>query len=245
MIAPVRTVLMVDAVAFSEHPDAAMPGLHRSIRSAVKSACERSGLLESWRDARVLESTGDGVYVVLPYQDAARLIDPFARSLQDVLSEMAPRLRAARQRLRLRVALHAGSVDDTDPVTGGVSGAAVEVARLLDSSPLRNVMRESDPDVTFCALIVSEAAFKSFVSGGHTGLRPSQFTPVHVTVKQYDDDAYLYVPVPSSVPNSLDPEAVEPISPPGSDGISVHGVSVKGGQNVIGARVSGGIRQGR
>ena len=112
-------------------------------------------------------------------------------------AESAPQLRAGGLSLRLRAALHVGLVDDEHPVTAGISAATNDVSRLLDCEPLRMALRDSDPDVTFAAMIVSAEAFDMFVRGGHTGLPPSRFTKVRAQVKQFDRTAYLYVPVPS------------------------------------------------
>lgn len=202
-----HTLFVVDAEGFSRHRDAELPDLHTEIREAIARACEHSGLGETWQTVRFLQSTGDGVLAVLPLAAAAPLIDPFIHRLQAVLAEAAPRLRARELRLRLRVALHIGLVDDADPVTAGVSTAAIDVNRLLDCSPLRTTLRDSDPDVTFTALIVSSTAFEMFVRGGHTGLRPSQFTKVRAQVKGFDQPAFVYVPTPSRVERTADAPA--------------------------------------
>jgi hypothetical protein len=249
MTSAMRTLLVIDAEGFSRHQDADLPGLHLEIRSAATAACERSGLGHSWQTAPVLQSTGDGLFAVLPLEATESLISPFPRHLQDALAEVAPRLRARRQQLRLRVALHYGRVDSEDPATAGISAATNEVHRLVDCEPLRDALRDSDPDVTFAAVIISAETFQTYVSGGHTELRPSQFTPVRARVKQFDRIAYLHVPVPSArepgepeAPASADqaPEAGAASSSFGN--VSVTG---KGAQNAIGNQVSGDLRQTR
>lgn len=250
MIPSFRALLVVDAEGFSRNPDAELPGLHTEIRHAIECACERSGLRDIWQGVRVLQSTGDGLFAVLPHDAMVSLIYPFTDRLQDVLAETAPRLRASGLRLRLRAALHAGLVDDEHPVTAGISTATNDVSRLLDCEPLRAALRDSDPDVTFAATIVSSEAFDLFVRGGHTGLRPSRFARIRARVKQFDQTAYLYVPVPSqhALFDEAQPDSVprEPLFAPPS-GLSVNNVSVTGdgAQNVIGNQVGGSIRQRR
>jgi hypothetical protein len=235
-----RALLVVDAEGFSRNRDADLPGMHLEIRTSVERACERSGLAETWKNVPVLQSTGDGVLAVLPAEAMIPLIHPFADHLQEVLADAAPRLRAHGLALRLRVALHAGLVEDADPVTAGISTATNEVCRLLDCESLRAALRVSDPDVTFAALIVSSEAFEMFVRGGRTGLPPSRFTRVRARVKQYDRPAFLYVPTPSLRDHAGDDDPPEPPVSHGS--VTVNGA---GSQNVIGSTVHGGVRQER
>ena len=249
MVPSFHALLTVDAEGYSRHRDAELPGLHTEIRHAVECACERSDLRDTWRGVRVLQSTGDGLLAVLPPDATASLISPFADHLQDALAESAPQLRARGQSLRLRAALHVGLVDDERPVTAGISSATIDVSRLLDSEPLRAALRDSDPNVTFAAVIVSAEAFDIFVRGGHTSLEPSRFTQVRAKVKQFDRRAYLYVPVPSHRPLDHEPPDAEPSEslPAPSSGPSVSHVTVTGNaaQNIIGNQIGGSIRQRR
>lgn len=251
MLPSVRSLLIVDAEGFSRNRDAELPGLHTEIRRVVESACERSGLGDAWRAARFLQSTGDGLLIVLPLEAMTSLIHPFVDRLQDALTEARAPLRAQGLQLRLRVALHVGLVDDEHPVTAGISTATNEVCRLLDCEPLRAALRDSDPDVTHTAAIVSSEAFDMFVRGGHAGLEPSQFAQVRATVKQFDRPAFLYVATPSKLdrpddatpPGGATPER-RPFGPNG--GMSFGNISVTGdgAQNVIGSQ-GGEIRQDR
>jgi hypothetical protein len=249
MVPSFRALVVVDAEGFSRHRDAELPGLHTEIRRVIECACERSGLHDAWQGARVLQSTGDGLFAVLPPEAMAGLIHPFADCLQDILADAAPRLRASGLGLRLRVALHAGLVDDEHPVTAGISTATNELHRLLNCEPVKEALHASDPDVTFTAVILSSEAFDAYVRGGHTRLRPSQFTKVQARVKQFDRPAYLYVPVPSTreAADESQPDVTQPagVRPPGglpADRISVTGDAT---QNVIGSQVQGSILQKR
>jgi hypothetical protein len=242
----IRTLLVVDTEGFTRHRDVDLPGLHVEMRRAVETACERSGLADAWKAVRFLQGTGDGVLAVLPLDAMIQLIHPFADHLQAVLAECAPRLRADGLHLRLRVALHAGLVDDEHPVTAGISAATNDVSRLLDCDPLRAALRDSDPNVTFVALIISEETFNRFVRGGYTGLQTSRFRKVRAKVKQFDQPAFLYVPVLSELERPADVEPGDAESAPAPAGGMAFGnisVSGSGSQNVIGSQ-SGDIRQG-
>jgi hypothetical protein len=249
-----RALLVVDAERFSAHPDAKLPDLHMEIRHVLAKACHASGhaLGEAWENARFMESTGDGVLATLPHELSAVLIDPFPRRLQEALHDAAPGLRARELLLRLRVALHVGLVDDERPEAPGISTATVDVNRLLDSAPLRDALKHSDPRVTFAAFLLSEDIFRHHVLGGRTSLRESQFTEVAVKVKQYARPAYLYVPVPSTghpdpAGPSTVPDRAQRASSSSPGGTTVSGITISGdgAQAAFGNTVGGDLRQER
>ncbi|QKG20034.1 hypothetical protein [Actinomadura verrucosospora] len=247
-----RAVLVTDAEKFSAHRDVELAEVHMEIRRVLAEAFDRSGLGEAWEEARFKQSTGDGILAALPVEAGRALIDPFPRLLQEVLAEAAPGLRARGLHLRLRMALHMGFVDDAHPQAPGLSTAVVDVCRLVDSEPLRGALKRSDPEVTFAAFLVSSEMFATHVAGGRTRLRESQFTRVRVTVKQFDRDAYLYIPVPSQSPNpqerARDGEDGRPSrSRPAAAGTSIGDVSATGhgNQNAIGNTVGGDLNMDR
>ncbi|WP_433227622.1 hypothetical protein [Actinomadura formosensis] len=243
-----RAVLVVDAEKFSAHRDADLTDVHLEIRRVLAAACAAGGLGDTWENVRFMESTGDGVLAVLPHKAVPALIDPFPRCLQDALAESAPRLRARGLRLRLRVALHVGLVDDERPDAPGISTAVIDACRLLDSRPLRDALEQSDPEVTFAALLLSSELFTAYVAGGRSGLRESQFTEVKVQVKSYDKPAYLYVPVPSGKGRGDGAGMVAKDGegpPPPVPGTSISGITISGdgSRNAFGNTVGGDFRQ--
>ncbi|GAA2731400.1 hypothetical protein [Actinocorallia aurantiaca] len=242
-----HALLVVDVERFSSHRDSDLPDLHLEIRAAVASAFEASGLGEVWKAVRFLESTGDGLLAALPHRTLPALIDPFPLWLQEALAQAAPRLRARGMRLRLRAALHVGLLDEERLDTPGISTAVIDVNRLLDADPLRDALKNSDPDSTFTAFLLSEEVFTTYVRGGRTELRASRFTEVRVKVKQFDRPAHLYVPVPSRIetPAEAAPAASPPVRRPG--GTPAGGVTINGdrNQNVFGNEIGGDFRMGR
>jgi hypothetical protein len=244
-----RAVLAVDAEKFSTHRDVELPDLHLEIRRVLAAACHASGLGTTWRNVRFMQSTGDGILAVLPHEAAAALVDPFPRRLQEVLAESAPELRACGLRLRLRVALHVGLVDDERADAPAISTAVIDVCRLLDSRPLRDALERSDPEVTFAVLMLSRELFTGYVAGGRTGLRASQFTAVEARVKQYAERAYLYVPSPSALRPYGDAKPAENRATPAAPGAgtSISGITISGdgSQNAFGNTVGGDFRQER
>lgn len=249
-----RALLVVDAEKFSAHRDADLPDVHMEIRRVLAAACRKSGLGEMWENARFMESTGDGVLAALPLEASRALIDPFPRRLQETLKTASPRLSSRGLRLRLRAAMHIGLVDDERQDAPGISTALIDVNRLLDSDPLRDALKHSDPEVTFVAFLVSAELFANYVQGGRTGLRESQFSRVRVKVKQFDRPAHLYVPTPSAAGEPSAETAGPPAEPagppapgPAPAGTSISGITISGdgSQNAFGNTVGGDFRQER
>lgn len=186
------TIISYDTEQFSGHSAALLPSLQRTLHRAVEAACALSGLTGPWASA-VREEGGDGAIVVMAHQALPRLIDTVPSHLQRILHDLAPDLRARHARLRLRVAIDAGLVDDVRTA----SAHKINVKRLVESVALREALRRSHPDVTFVSLLLSAEVFTHYVAGGRTKLHPAQFTPCQVREKAFEHTGYLYVPVPS------------------------------------------------
>ena len=181
-----------DAERFSGHFKAQLPFLQRTLHQAVEAACALSSLAGLWASA-VREEAGDGALVAMSHQALPRLIDTFPAQLQRILRDLDPDLRARRARIRLKVAVDAGLVDDVHTA----STPKINVSRLVDSAALREALTRSHPDVTFVALLLSAEVFTHYVAGGRTKLHAAQFVPCQVRVKTFEHTGYLHVPVPS------------------------------------------------
>ncbi|MDX6742584.1 hypothetical protein [Actinocorallia sp. A-T 12471] len=181
-----------DMERFSGHSAVQLPSLERTLHQAVEAACALSGLTSHWVSA-VREGAGDGALVVMSHRALPRLIDTFPAQLQRILHDRDPDLRAQRARIRLRVAIDSGLVDDVRTT----SAPKVKVSRLVDSTALREALSRSHPDVTFVALLLSAEVFTHYVAGGWTKLHPAQFVPCQVRVRNFEHTGYLHVPVPS------------------------------------------------
>jgi hypothetical protein len=127
------------------------------------------------------------------------LVDQVVPSLQEVLYELAPNLRA-RERyldLRLRVSIHIGPVhDEGDELRDRISEPTIYACRLLDSAPLREALRNSEPDVTLAGAIISQRVFEDVVQGGYTQIHETEFEAVTAEVpdKDFTQAAWLYIP---------------------------------------------------
>ncbi|MCQ0015905.1 cyclic nucleotide-binding domain-containing protein [Actinomadura madurae] len=102
--------------------EAAPPAGPRVVRALLRLAVPRGGRTarRGPRPGRRSARRWDGVLAVLPLDAARSLIDPFPRRLQEALAPAAPSLRGKGVRLRLRVALRIGLVDDERPDAPGI-----------------------------------------------------------------------------------------------------------------------------
>src|SRR6266496_1302660 len=129
-----RTILVVDVEGFGDrrrtnlHRVAVRDGMYRALRRAFGDA----GV--PWADCHH-EDRGDGVFVLIPGDmPKGPLLESLPVALVRALREHN-RMRCAEERIRLRMALHAGEVNCDDY---GAAGESVNLAfRLLDADPLK------------------------------------------------------------------------------------------------------------
>ncbi|WP_243792193.1 hypothetical protein [Saccharopolyspora gloriosae] len=206
---PYRAVFAVDTKDFSNSPSAHQEQLSQDIPKLLQRALEQCGLSRLWDTSVFGTSTGDGYYFGVDATDAPFLVDPFLTELNDVLEEHDEKVRAIDRnlRLRLRASIHLGPIPDS-----GLSTAMNETHRLLDSAPVRKVLDQSDPDVTWLAAILSQRVFTDVIQGDYVKQRASRFAAKAVKVKNFEDVGYLYTPTASVNPQLLDGvEEAEPV----------------------------------
>ena len=181
-----RTIVVVDVEGFGDQRRsnrdqvAVRDGLYRAMRDAFG----RAGI--PW-DNCGHEDRGDGVFVLVPAGVPKGLL---AESLP---SALVTALRAhngahpGAERIRLRMALHAGEVHYDDH---GVTAAAVNLAfRLLDASVLKAALASS-PGVL--AVIASSWFFEEVVR--HSAADASAYRPVEVAVKETTTTGWICLP---------------------------------------------------
>ncbi|MEU6034721.1 hypothetical protein ABZ801_04880 [Actinomadura sp. NPDC047616] len=245
---PMRGIMAVDAVGFSKNPSRPQPELSAAIPQVLAEAFDRCDLSEVWSARRFEEGTGDGYLFGVPHEDVPCLLHPLLDTLQEVLEEHDERLRARSRtlRLRLRVAVNMGAVpDDGGDPRDGIGTPTNDTFRLLDSRPIREVMANSNPDVTLLGAIVSERVFQEAVVAGHTELHPDRFERVTAEVKDkaFAQPAYLYVPTPSRKAGGDEPDAEPPgrsAPPVASSMTSIHG---NVGNSISGGTFTGNVQQ--
>jgi NB-ARC domain len=129
-----RTIVVVDIEGFGDHrrtnPD--QVAVRAVLYRAMREAFGRAGI--SWEGCRH-EDRGDGLFVLVPAEvPKGLLVEELPLALVTDLRAHNER-RPGSQRIRLRMALHAGEVRYDGY---GVTGASVNLAfRLLDASPLK------------------------------------------------------------------------------------------------------------
>jgi hypothetical protein len=182
-----RTIIAVDIEGFGNprrttpHQLGTRAGLYRVVQEAFAAACV------PWDRCRT-EDRGDAVFILVPPDI------PKAPLVEVVPEALAHAVRAhnhtspQQQRVRLRMAVHAGEV--AHDARGVTSTAVTTVFRLLDAPPLKQALAKSRGVV---ALVVSRWVFDEVVRHS-TVLDPSTFRPIPVAVKETHDTAWIALP---------------------------------------------------
>jgi hypothetical protein len=181
-----RTILAVDVEGFgdprrtNQHRVAVRDVLYRAMRRAFGSA------RIPWDDCQ--RGDGGGLLILAPPELPEV---PFAESLPHLLARALREHNAAHgaaERIRLRMALHAGEVSDDEH---GVTAEAISLAfRLLDAPPLKAVLARS-PGVL--ALIASSWFFDEVIR--HTAAAaPATYRRVGVSVRETSVSAWIALP---------------------------------------------------
>lgn len=204
-----QTLFTFDVEDFSARyrDDRARLAVRAAMFALVRAAFATSGV--DW-EVCLCQDCGDGALVVVP-ADVSKvlLLDPLLPALSDAL---AAHNRAAPQteRIRLRVAVHAGEITYDEH---GVSGHdLVVVSRLLDATELRHALARTDVPLV---VGVTELLYDTIVRHGYRGIEPATYHPVVVRVKKTRLRAWIHLPgarVPPSVAERQEPDATE-VSP--------------------------------
>jgi hypothetical protein len=246
---PFRAIMAVDTVKFSRNPSAYLPQLGAAIPQLLGSAFELCGLADIWEARRFPQGTGDGYVYGVPHEHAPYLVDPILDQLQAILEEHDKVLRSQHRdlRLRLRVAIHLGSVPDSGGEQDRMGTPTNDTFRLLDSKQIKQEMDRSNPDVTFLAAILSQRVFEDVVRAGYTtDLHPDRFEHViaEVEEKGFAQPAWMYVPKRSRRDASAQQSpAHEPAT--AEAGIRLDGTTIHGnvGNSISGGSFSGNVEQ--
>lgn len=192
-----RTILVVDVEKFSDHSrtDSQRVRVHDGLYQALHQALREVGI--GWDDCHH-EDRGDGVLILAPPQI------PKARFSDDLPVRLAEALRLHNQahpvaeHIRLRIALNAGEIYFDRH--GAVSDALNKTYRLLDSTPLKEALRDT-PGVL---AVIASSWFYEEVIRHSENFRPEIYLPVTVDVKETETVAWITTPVR---PGTARPEA--------------------------------------
>src|SRR6266542_1140984 len=157
--------------------------LHRLVDQAIAVA-------EIALSSTVRTDTGDGLWLLVSSEvSTARLLHPLVSRLASGLAGDNQQVPAA-ERLRLRVAVHAGEVLH-DPY--GHTGASFNhAARLLDAEATRAVLAASPTaDVV---LVVSDTVYEGVVRHGYEGIDPAGWQPIRLHAKETATRAWVHLP---------------------------------------------------
>ncbi|MFE3455726.1 hypothetical protein ACFXJ8_43135 [Nonomuraea sp. NPDC059194] len=166
-----------------------------------------------------------------------------------MLYELAPGLRAKERSLdlRLRVSIHIGPIHDQgDELRDRISEPTIYACRLLDSAPLKEALRQSQPDVTLVGAIISQRVFEDVVQAGYIQLHETEFEPVTAAVpdKGFEQAAWLYIPrrsrqgLESHASTTASKAAKSSSVPPPSTTAIFHG---NVGQNITAGEIHDGV----
>ncbi len=182
-----RTVLIVDVEGFSDRrrTDAHRIVVRAALYETLRHAFHAIGA--PW-DECDHEDRGDAVFVLVPaHVPKAPFVESFPQALAAAVREHN-RGHPDQERIRLRMALHAGEVAYDEH---GVAAAAVNLTfRLLDAPALRAALGES-PGVL--ALITSDWFFGDVVRHSPV-LDPATFRPVSAQVKETSTVGWVCLP---------------------------------------------------
>lgn len=183
-----RAMMAVDIAGFGDpsRTDLVQAHLRTSLYRIVSEAFTSSNV--PWSEC-LREDRGDGILILTPAEvDPSLLVGPV---LLHLAAEVRRHNRVSSEaaQIRLRIAVHAGSVAVDD---FGVTGHAVNhMFRLLDARPFKEAVRVSGRDV---GLIVSDYFYDSVVRHGLGTQDPADFTPVRVEVKETKARAWVTIP---------------------------------------------------
>ncbi|MGI5223632.1 hypothetical protein [Actinoallomurus sp. CA-142502] len=171
-----RLVLAVDVEKYTAKPSREQLRVQVALRAILHEAAQDVGLDQrDWYE----QVSGDGELIVLPEDvDVSVVVGDFTRRIEVALGEFN-RYRDGNARLRLRMAMHHGTL--TPGPFGPAGDAPICVSRLLGATPLRRLLTEQqDRDL---ALIVSQSLYQDVIRTGFCSLDPVDFRPVRVNVK--------------------------------------------------------------
>ena len=186
-----RLLLAVDIEAYSKRSTREQLRAQHMLTRALDLAAAGIGLDRARWDKQV---GGDGELATLPEGvDPATVAGDFVIGLASELRELNRAEQDGRP-LRVRLALHHGTL--TAGPFGPAGDAPIVVQRLLDSAPLRGVLKQ-DP-ARELAYAVSDSLYANVVATELCSLAPSAFRAVRIKAKGQVFKGHVYVGRPGT-----------------------------------------------
>ena len=182
-----RLVLAVDVEKYSARDAREQLRAQTELQRTLSAAAQSVGLDQrEWYE----QVSGDGELVVLPENvDVPVVVGDFTSALETILGDFNRGV-VDGMRLRLRVALHHGTL--TPGPFGPAGDAPIVVSRLLDAKPLRKLLADDqDRDL---ALIISRSLYEDVVRTGFCSLDRDEFQPVRVNAKGIQYNGFVRRP---------------------------------------------------
>jgi hypothetical protein len=202
-----RSLVAVDIEGYSRRDNIG----HVELREALRQVCA-DAFGEIRVRASVRQDQGDAFLILVdPGVAKARLVADLVNEFSIALGQVN-RNRRPEERMRLRVALHAGDVHLDGTGYGGE--AVVAVMRLVEADSLREALRTAPGDL---AVIVSGQLHRDVVLQRYRGIDPAEYREVLVSRKEFSQPAWIRVP---GLPHP--PPATEAPAPPPTTSGGVH-----------------------
>ncbi|MGI5171204.1 toll/interleukin-1 receptor domain-containing protein [Spirillospora sp. CA-253888] len=205
-------LVAVDAKGYGAATDRDQGVIQEGLVEVLADAAGRAGLA---RRTWFRQPGGDGELAVLPMAESEPgTVEGLPRELAAALRVHNHALRP-QVRLRLRLAIHHGVA--VPAANGHLGGGVVAVARLCDSPVLKRALARSGADLV---VAYSQRIFDDTIRQGHTRLATEELRQVRVTVKEFDEPAWIWIPGHDA--HALD--LLEPAEEP-------HGRALSGGES--------------
>jgi len=202
-----RLLVAVDIQGYSKRDAREQLLAQQDLSDLLDEAAAGAGLNRSTWGKQV---GGDGELALLPGgTDLAAVVGDFPLLLAAGLRALN-RERSGRPRLRVRLAVHHGTL--TAGPFGPAGDAPVVVQRLLDAAPLRRLLHD-DPDRDL-AYAVSASLYEDVVRSGFPRLEPRDFRAVRITAKGTDYRGHIHVGDPAAFADLGELQALPTSAPP-------------------------------
>ncbi|WP_019928512.1 hypothetical protein [Nocardia sp. BMG111209] len=183
-----RAMLAVDIEGSGGRGNTALLRIREVLFEILRDAVEHSGI--DWTLC-LRQDLGDGMRVIVPADTSKfRMIQPMVRELSAAL-EAHNETAATVERIRVRMALHAGDVH-LGPSDEPAGRSLVVLARLLDAAPVRKALAQA-PEAVVVAVLLSQHFYDETIGHGYPGIDPRTFHRVAVAEKETTMPAWLHL----------------------------------------------------
>jgi class 3 adenylate cyclase len=191
-----RAIMAVDLEGSTQRTDLVKGELRRVMYDLLAHSLEAVAITGD-RVERLIDR-GDGVLVLIrPHDDVPKtiLLDRLIPLLAALLGEYNARAAEPALRIRLRVVVHAGEINEDDR---GFYGEAIDVAiRLLDSRTVKRTLKQATEPLV---LVVSDEIYSKIVCHGYVPAATYQ-PRVRVQVANRWQRGWVHIPAAAAAPD--------------------------------------------